>query len=512
MIAEHIEKTMSKSVLIALALATALVAGATPVNVLVITADDMNWDSVGCFGAPMKDLTPNIDRLAAEGIRFERAHVASTVCMPSRNALNSGRLPHRSGGEGFHYFRFPDVPTIPDTLKKHSYKVGILGKVKHSTPYKDTPWDHAEEIGRNTEQFYDKAGAFIDSAEKDGKPFYLIVNSHDPHRPYYSHSREGKTIKGRNGNPPSSHPSRVFHPDEVFVPVFLPDTPPVRDELADYYCSVRRCDDVVGRLIDLLDEKGIADNTIVFFLSDHGMGAPSAKGNAYYNSTKTPLVVRWPGRIKAGSVDDRNFVSILDIFPTLLDAAGLPSPVGFDGLSLLPAFRGEQLKGRGEIFFTQFYTNIGKNQFNMRTALTRKYAYTYNTFYNGERLYSGSSLGGNFFKSMLEAGRTDPKWAARAEHILRRAPEELYDLEKDPACMHNLADNPEYATLIETFRRATVVHMKETRDPVESVYAAWLKTGSVEKMRAEYEKVIKTSGLVGRIPRVTKKNQALDSE
>lgn len=222
--------------------------------------------------------------------------------------------------------------------------------------------------------------------------------------------------------------------------------------------------------------------------------------------------MRWPGRIKAGSVDDRNFVSILDIFPTLLDAAGLPSPVGFDGLSLLPAFRGEQLKGRGEIFFTQFYTNIGKNQFNMRTALTRKYAYTYNTFYNGERLYSGSSLGGNFFKSMLKAGRTDPKWAARAEHILRRAPEELYDLEKDPACMHNLADNPEYATLIETFRRATVVHMKETRDPVESVYAAWLKTGSVEKMRAEYEKVIKTSGLVGRIPRVTKKNQALDSE
>jgi N-sulfoglucosamine sulfohydrolase len=491
---------MKRATLLFISLAAFLSAEAGPVNFLVITADDMNWDSVGCFGAPMKNLTPSIDKLAAQGIRFDRAHVASTVCMPSRNALNSGRLPHRSGGEGFHHFRHPDVPTIPNVLTRNGYKVGILGKVKHSTPYEDTPWDLAEEVGRSTPDIKARAGEFIASAKTDGKPFYLIVNSHDPHRPYYKHTAEGTEIKSRKGKPANSHPSRVIHPDEVVVPDFVPDTPAVREELANYYCSVRRCDDVVGALMDMLDEKGIADETLVFFLSDHGMGAPSAKGNAYLNSTKTPLVARWPGKIKPGQVDTQNFTSSLDLFPTLLDLAGIPSPGGFDGVSLKPAFQGLELKNRGDVFFTQFYTNVGKNLFNMRTAYKGKFAYTYNTFHNGDRLYSGSSLGGSFFQSMVDAGKTDPKWAARAEHILRRTPEELYDIEKDPSCMNNLIGNPEYAPVIKTFQKAMTAHLKAVSDPVEPVYSTYVRTGSVEKMRAEYEKVVESTDMIGHIP------------
>ena len=478
-----------------------LAAQAEPVNVLVITADDMNWNSLGCFGAEMPGTTPNIDRLASQGMRFNRAHVASTVCMPSRNALNSGRLPHRSGGEGFHHFRIPDLPTIPHTLAKHGYHVGILGKVGHSTPYADTPWALAEEVGRNTEQIAEKAAAFIDEASSMQKPFYLIVNSHDPHRPYYKYKNEGKAMPSRKGKVPNSHPSRVFKPNEVVVPGFLPDTKDVRDELAGYYCSVRRCDDVVGHVVDMLDEKGLAENTIVFYLSDHGMGAPSAKGNAYYNSTRTPMIARWTGKIEPGSVDDRNFVSSMDLFPTLLEAAGIPSPGGFDGTSLLPAFKGQALAGRSGMFFTQFYTNIGKNLFNMRTALTTDFSYTYNTFYTGEKLYSGSSLGGNFFKSMLAAGEKDPKWAERADFILRRAPEELYDLRKDPDCMNNLVKNPEYAQQVQLFRNAMTRHMQTVEDPVAPVYTTWVETGSVEKMHAEYEKVAENAGMIGHLPR-----------
>jgi N-sulfoglucosamine sulfohydrolase len=494
-----------------LALCTAHAAPKQKTNFLVITADDMNWDSVGCFGAPMKNLTPNIDKLASQGIRFDQAHVASTVCMPSRNALNSGRLPHRSGGEGFHHFRFPDVPTIPNILTKHGYKVGILGKVNHSTPYENTPWDLAEEIGRNTPDIKAKAAAFVESSKADGKPFYLIVNSHDPHRPYYRHTAEGTEIKGRKGKPGNSHPSRVIHPDEVVVPKFVPDTPAVRNELADYYCSVRRCDDVVGAVLAMLDEKGLAKDTLVFFLSDHGMGAPSAKGNAYLNSTKTPMVARWPGRIKPGQVC-QDYASSLDILPTLLDTAKISSPGGFDGVSLVPAFQGLELKGRGDIFFTQFYTNIGKNLFNMRTAHRGKFAYTYNTFHNGDRLYSGSSLGGSFFQSMVDAGKTDPKWAARAEHILRRTPEELYDIEKDPSCMKNLIDNPEYAEITKKFRKEMGNHLKAVSDPVEPVYATYIETGSVEKMWSEYEKVVEATDMIGHIPNPVNMERWLDPE
>ena len=485
-------------------LTLALAAGAAPpkkLNILVITADDMNWNSVGCFGSPMKDTTPNIDKLASQGMRFDHAHVATTVCMPSRNALNSGRLPHRSGGEGFHHFRFPNIPTIPSVLTKNGYKVGVLGKVAHSTPYEDTPWDMAEEMGRNTELFYEKSAAFIDSAQKEGKPFYLIVNSHDPHRPYYNHKLEGTPLKSRKGKPADSHPSRVFHPDEVFVPGFLPDIAPVREELADYYSSVRRCDDVVGRMLDLIDDKKLADNTMVVYWSDHGMAAPSAKANAYLNSTKTPLIIRWPKHIQPGSVDSQNFVSIMDIFPTILAATHIKSPGGFDGISLMPAFKGEKLKDRGELFFTQFYATIGKSQFNMRTALTHQFSYTFNTFYNGDRLYNSSSLGGNFFKSMVALGKTDPKWAARAEFILRRAPEELYDIQKDPDCMNNLAGSPEYAEVMKKFRKAMATHMKATNDPVEPVFDTYQATDSIEAMRKSYEQVMEDSGLIGRIPR-----------
>jgi len=487
--------------LICSALFTALISSAEPVNFLIITADDMNWNSVGCFGAEMPGTTPSIDRLASEGMRFNRAHVASTVCMPSRNALNSGRLPHRSGGEGFHHFRIPDLPTIPHTLTKHGYHVGILGKVAHSTPYKNTPWDHAEEVGRNTELITKKALVFMEEAGQKKKPFYLIVNSHDPHRPYYHYTSEGREMRSRKGKAPNSHPSRVFKPDEVVVPAFLPDTKDVRKELADYYCSVRRCDDLVGHLMDILEQTGLASNTVVFFLSDHGMGAPSAKGNAYLNSTKTPLVVRWPGRVKPGSVDDRNYVSSIDIFPTLLEAAGIESPGGFDGLSLLPVFAGNGLKNRDDIFFTYFYTNVGKNLFNMRTALTEDFSYTYNTFHTGAPLYSGSSLGGHFFKSMQAAGETDPKWAARADFILRRAPEELYDLRKDPDCMNNLAENPEYEPVIKKSRKAMAENMRATADPVEPVYQTWLDTESVEAMHTKYQEVAESADMIGHLPR-----------
>jgi N-sulfoglucosamine sulfohydrolase len=469
-------------------------------NFLIITADDMNWDSIGVYGCSLLDTTPHLDALAAEGIRYDQAHVASTACMPSRNAINTGRFPHRSGGEGFQHLRFPDVPTIPATLKDGGYFVGILGKVNHSTPYPNTPWDLAEEIGRNTEQFYTKSKGVIEAAQAIGKPFYLIVNSHDPHRPYFNHKNAGKEPVSRKGKLPNSEPSRVFMPDEVPIPADFPDHPEIRKELADYFCSVRRCDDVVGRLLDLVDDLDIADNTIVMFLSDHGMATPTAKSNAYQDSTRTPLIIRWPGKIPAGVLYDQSFVSALDIFPTLLDAAKIPNPGGMDGVSLLPTFKGEALANR-EIWNTAFYATIAKNQFNMRTRLDGRYSYTFNPFYTGKPTYRSSALGGRVFRTMYKVGKTNPEWAARADFILKRAPEEFYDLENDPKCLNNLIENPEHKEVIEAQREGMVLWMQTTKDPIIRTYQTYLDDFDADQLSANLEQDILDSGMIGKAPK-----------
>ena len=201
----------------------------TGVNILLITADDMNWDAVGAYGCPVAGTTPNLDRLASEGLRFEYAHITIAVCQPSRSALMTGRYPHNSGGEGFFSLRKPGVPILPDLLRRGGYRVGILGKVPHSTPYADFEWDMAYDqselgMGRNPEVYYRHAGAFVRDAAQQGRPFFLMANSHDPHRPFYGNDRE----EWYRGDPPAVPPSRTFESQEVRTPGFLPDFPDVR--------------------------------------------------------------------------------------------------------------------------------------------------------------------------------------------------------------------------------------------------------------------------------------------
>jgi len=469
-------------------------------NFLIITADDMNWDSVGCYGSAIKDITPNIDRLAGQGLRFSDAHVASTACYPSRSAINTGRLPHRSGGEGFHYLRFPNIPTIPKVLKSNGYRVGILGKVHHSTPYENTPWDSAQEIGRNTEEFYTESAKFIDDSKKAGKPFYLIVNSHDPHRPYYNIASAGKPMKGRQGKVANSHPSKVYKASDVPIPNTLPDHPDVRRELACYYSSVRRFDDVVGRLLQLVKDKDLSKNTVIIFLSDHGMGMPSAKANVYLNSTKVPFIIRWDKHIAAASIDSKNIISSLDIFPTILDIAGIKSPGGFDGKSLVPLFKGAVDKDRQRIH-TQFHTTSGKSYFQMRNSQTKKYAFIFNAWYNGKPTYKSSSMGGFCFKTMLELGKKDSNWAKRCEFLLVRSPEEFYDLEKDPGCLNNLIQSAEYKNKVAEFRQEMSEWLKKSKDPMSVVFEDYIASGSVQQLSESFAKVHTAQKYPGKVPK-----------
>jgi len=446
-------------------------------NILLITADDLNCDSVGVFGSKVRGTTPNIDRLAAEGIRFEHAHVTIAVCQPCRNVWMTGRYPHRSGGEGFHNLQKPDVPILPALLRDAGYLVGLLGKEPHSTPYAAFRWDTPKVqlgSGRSPRLYAQHAKEFFQRAQQDGKPFFMMANSHDPHRPFYGNDK----YKYENPNGPET-PSKVFKPEEIVVPGFLPDIPEVRLEISEYFSSVRRCDDTVGTVLAALGEAGAADDTIVLFLSDHGMALPYAKTNVYYHSTRTPWIVRWPGKVKPGSVDDQHFISGIDMMPTLLDVAGVDPADGVDGCSFKPLLLGERQDGR-EMVFTQFHQTAGRNRYPMRAVEDRRFRYIYNPWSDGKRVFRNESQSGRSMRAMRAAVEHDQDIAARCKLFLLRVPEEFYDLQNDPDALNNLIDDPKCKAEIERLRGALAEWMKRTDDPA---FSAFVERDNVDMRR-----------------------------
>jgi len=453
-------------------------------NILLITADDMNWDAPGCFGGRTPDITPNIDRLASEGLRFEHGHITIAVCQPSRSVLMTGRYPHRNGAEGFQPINTA-VPTLQEHLHEAGYLNGILGKVTHLAPREKFKWDMARDYaevgaGRNPQLYYKFAKAFFDRAASEGKPFFLMANSHDPHRPFHGSRQEG----GRFKNVPA--PSRVYSGDEIEVPGFLPDIPDVRKEIAQYYCSVRRCDDTVGAVMRALRESGLAGNTLTMFLSDNGMALPFSKTNCYLHSTKTPWIARWPGRTKPGTVDDRHFISGIDFMPTALDAAGVPGPKGMDGFSFLPVLLGRRQEGRDKVF-TQFHQTAARKRFPMRTVQNHKYGYIFNPWSDAERVFKNESQSGLTFKAMQAAAQNDPKIAARVKLFQYRVVEEFYDFEKDPDALHNLADDPTYRKEIDRMRAELIEWMQQTGDPALEALKNHKSPQALKKFMAEQD-------------------------
>ncbi len=439
----------------------------TPTNILFITADDMNWDAVGAYGCPVPDTTPHLNELAAQGVRFQHAHVTIAVCQPSRSTLLTGRYPHRCGGEGFYHLRFPEVPMLPDLLRKAGYAVGILGKVSHSTPHSQFQWDLTQEMndlgyGRNPALYRQHAERFIAQAQQAGKPFFLMANAHDPHRPFFGNDKPEWYVPG--AHPCAAVPSRQFAPAEVTTPGFLPDLPEVRREIAEYYSSVRRCDDTVGQLLEVLRETGTAADTLVVFLSDNGMAFPFAKTNCYLNSTRTPWLMRWPGRIAPGRLDATHFISGIDLTPTLLEVAGVPAPQQMDGTSFLPLLRGEAQPGRTRVF-TQFHQTAGRRNYPIRCVQNQRFGYLFNPWSNGERVFLNESQVGRTMAAMKDAAREHPDIAARVAFFLHRTVEEFYDFAADPHALHNLIDDPAYAPEVDALRSELKQWMQETDDP-----------------------------------------------
>jgi len=439
-------------------------------NILFITADDLDAKTVGAFGGPL-GITPSLDALAREGMTLHGAHVVTAVCQPSRSAIMTGKLPHRNGAEGFQPIA-DGVTLLTDPLREAGYRVGILGKVNHLEPVERFHWDTAKGMselgmGRDPGAYGREATKFIRAAAADGQPWFLMANAHDPHRPFHGSVQELQKF-GAEVVATIPVPSETYAADAHPVPGFLPDLPDVRTEYAQYLASARRCDDVVAALLAALDESGQAQDTIVVFLSDNGMAFPFAKANCYLQSTLTPFIVRWPGQIVAGSADEVSLVTMLDLFPTFCEAAGVTCPADVDGRSLGPVIRGTPSGERAVV--TVFHETSAKLRFEMRCVQDARHGYIWNHWSDGTTEYAAENMEGLSWNAMVDAAKSDPAIAARAKFYTYRAPEELYDLESDPNSLNDLAGSNSSAEVLASMRAHLASWMDSHGDPLRDAY------------------------------------------
>ena len=424
-------------------------------NILLAIADDWSWPHAGAYGDPTVK-TPAFDRIAREGVLFTRAFAAAPSCTPSRAALLTGRYPHQlEEGGVLHGFLPAKFPVYTDLLERAGYYVGYTRK--GWGPGRFEPGGRSRNPAGPAFSDFD---AFL-RGRRAGQPFVFWFGSQDPHRPYEEGSGVASGISAAS----------------IRVPAFLPDTPEVRRDLADYYFEVQRFDRELGELLDRLRALGELDNTLVVVTADNGMPFPRAKANVYDAGARVPLAMRWPGRTKAGLVSDA-FVNLSDLAPTFLEAAGLTPSDSMSAQSVLGVAAGGAAQGRDRVFLErERHAHVRKDNLSypVRAVRTGEWLYIRNLrpdrwpAGDPEMVFSvgpyGDIDGGPSKTQMLER-RDNPAIARFFELATARRPaEELYDLRADPDQLKNVAGDPERNAAKTRLRRMLDEWMRTTGDP-----------------------------------------------
>ena len=443
---------------LALLLAAPAAAADRP-NVLLAIADDWGFPHAGAYADPAVK-TPTFDRLARDGALFTRAFCSSPSCTPSRGALLTGQFHWRLEQGANLWSTLPaKFASYPSLLKAAGYATGSSRKAWG--PGQLAPGGRTEDPAGPR---FPTLAAFLKARPK-GQPFCFWWGSSDPHRPY----------------DPGSGAAAGVDPARVAVPGCLPDHPTVRADVADYLGEVQRFDRELGEAITLLEQAGELDNTLVVVTSDHGMPFPRGKSNLYDLGTRVPLAVRWPTGAKPGrTVAD--FVSLTDLAPTILQAAGLVPPPDMTGRSLLPLLRGEAVAGRDAVAFgkerhTPAQEAGNRGGYPSRGLRTADHLYVRN--YHPDRWPNGvpdgaaTEVGSQFTdcdngptKAFLLANRADPAGKHFFDLAFAKRPaEELYDLRTDPDQLRNVAADPAHAPALKALAARLDAVLRATADP-----------------------------------------------
>lgn len=451
--------------LLSLLLATA--AQAAGRNVVLFVTDDHSPDA-GCYGNPVIK-TPHLDRLAADGTRLDMAFCTTASCSASRSVILTGLFNHANAQYGhehdYHHFRtYENLKTLPVLLAGAGYRTARVGKF-HVGP---EPVYHFEKAlpgnARNPVAMADNCRDFL--AADDERPFFLYFCTADPHR---SGERVENSPEKPNafGNRPQSYPGVEavrYDPKDVIVPPFLPDTPACRAELAQYYESVSRVDQGLGRLVEVLKKAGKYDDTLIIFISDHGIAFPGAKTTVYEPGLRSPCIVRRPDQKRRGGASQA-MVSWVDITPTILDFAGaLDAKQKFHGRSFLRAIDEERPAGWDEIYASHTFHEITM-YYPMRAVRTRKYKLIWNLAHPLPFPFASDLWEAPTWQDTYRRG-SDALYGKRTvQAYLKRPQFELYDLEADPDEVQNLAADPKHAEPLAELQGKLKAFQQRTSDP-----------------------------------------------
>ena len=425
-----------------------LTAAQSKPNVLLILTDDHSVPHVGCYGD--KDImTPNLDKFAAEGMRFDRAYVTCPQCVPSRASIFTGRSPVDIDMSRFSAPLPRAIKTYPEALRAAGWFTGVAGRTYHMDgavtgmpPETQKVFDKYKlitfpdrlnyvKVGSGSEAQFAQFREFLDLKPAE-KPFFLQLSSNDPHRPLNTHG-------------PVKH-----DPTKIKLPEHYPDTQLVREDFARYYDEIAHFDVLFGEVMAELEKRGLAANTIVVFMGDNGASQFRGKGTLYEYGIHVPLLVRWPGKVKPGS-STAELISGEDLAPTLLEAAGVPVPPEMTGKSFVKLLRGEPFAGRQYVFAERgaHGTNLPGNSADFdlgRVVVSKTHKFIYNAL--GELPYWPVDFAKDAFWQELVQMHKDGKLDPKSEKLYfspTRPMFELYDLAQDPNEFNNLASSKDAA-------------------------------------------------------------------
>ena len=421
-------------------------------NVLLVLSDDHSAAHVGAYGnADIK--TPNLDAFAKDAMLFKRAYVAAPQCVPSRAALMTGRSPVAIQMTRFSAPLDEEYKTWLELLRASGYFTGVAGRSFHLDGSGNQPeetkvvfdqhnlrtferrLDYVRTAGGQTHisaitQYRD----FLDLVPRD-KPFALQLCFSDPHRVY-----------DKNAIPEPHDPNRIK------LPAHYPDTPGVRADFANYYDEISRFDGNFGQVLDELKKRGLADNTLVVFMGDNGAAQFRGKGTLYEYGLNVPLLVRWPGKVKAGSLTTE-LISGEDLAPTFLEACGQKPLKEMTGRSFLKLLRGEAYTGRDYVFAERGAHGSGlpngTSPFDLgRVVIGRRYKLIYTALW--QLPYQPVDFAGQPFWKELQQMHTDGKLSPLMSRLYfspTRPMFELFDLEADPNEFNNLIGKKEHESI-----------------------------------------------------------------
>ncbi|MDR3197158.1 MAG: sulfatase [Planctomycetaceae bacterium] len=427
-------------------------------NFVIIIGDDSTYLDYGFNGSPNVK-TPNLDRLANEGVRFTRFYSPAAVCSPLRQALLTGLYPVRNGAYPNHAQVYAGVKSLPAYLKPLGYRTACIGKT-HFAPAENYPFDaFFKMIEQNENKNSNELQKIENFIKESGKqPFLLYAASHEPHSPH------------NKGN------DNIYDPKSIQLPSYLVDTPETRSELAKYYAEITYLDWQVGRIIQLLEKTGHADDTLIFFFSEQGNDLPHAKWTLYDAGIRVAAVARWAGKIKSGT-ENAAIVQYIDVVPTLIElAGGNPGLLktgradalgneGFDGKSFADILLGQKNKLR-EYAFAQHTgrgINHGPPAYASRAVTNGHWKLIYNIHYDKE--FYNAATKNAVYKSWVQKGNNGDSFAKeQAERYVKRPEWELYNIDADPYELKNVAGNPENKEILSTLKTELAQWMKQQGD------------------------------------------------